>query len=108
MTKTFREAFLEATAKKGWSIRYVADHADVSYEQLKKLGQGKSQSTNVDDAVKVAHLFGVTLDEFLSDTTVQDRADAVDLWQSLTEAERDLLRAAARGQHVLAREEEKQ
>jgi transcriptional regulator with XRE-family HTH domain len=97
MTKSFREALLDAVIREGTSLRAVATRANVSYEQLKKLSQGKSQSTNVDDAVLIAHSFGLSLDEFLGDTTIQDRAQAIALWQQLSEAERDLLKAAARG-----------
>lgn len=107
MSKTFRDAFVEAIATTGRKIKHVAAEADVSYEMLKKLHQGASKSINVDDAVKVAHHFGVTLDEFLADTTVQDRAEALALWRKLTAAERDLLQAAARGQRDVDLEEEK-
>lgn len=106
MTKPFREALLEALEAKGWSMRYIATESGVSYEQLKKLNQGKSQSTNVDDAIKIAHVFGLTLDELVQDTTAQDRAEVAELWTQLSEAERDLLRAAARGRAELARAED--
>jgi hypothetical protein len=78
----------------------------VSYEQLKKLRQGKSQSTNVDDAVRIAHVFGLTLDEFLGDTTVADRQELASLWRKLSEAERELLRAAAAGLRAPGRTED--
>ncbi|MBL4929360.1 helix-turn-helix domain-containing protein [Fuscibacter oryzae] len=97
MTRTFREAFQDALKATGWSINKVAAEAGVSAEQLKKLNQGRSQSTNVDDALKVAHVFGVTLDEFLGDDTAQLRAEVADLWRQLSQEERDILLAAARG-----------
>lgn len=97
MLKTFRDALLEAVERDGISLKSVADLSGVSYEQLKKLRQGKSQSTNVDDAVRIAHVFGVTLDEFLGDKMAADREELVALWRKLSEAERDLLRAAATG-----------
>lgn len=98
MTKTFRDAFIEALKLPGWTIKRVAKLSGVSEEQLKKLNQGKSQSTNVDDALKVAHVFGVTLDEFLQDDTARLRSEAATLWQGLSDAERSILLAAARGQ----------
>lgn len=100
MAKLFRDALLDAIQRTGISLQRVADVSGVSYEQLKKLKQGKSQSTNVDDAVKVAHVFGLSLDEFLGDTTPQDRREIVDLWLKLSEAERDLLKAASVGLHA--------
>lgn len=106
MTKPFRDALLEALDARGWKMKYVAEQAGVSYEQLKKLNQGKSQSTNVDDAIKIAHVFGLTLEELVADTTAEDRESVIGLWLQLSEGERALLRAAARGQDVQARVED--
>ena len=64
METTFKSALEHALKVTGRSLRAVAMSADVSYDQLKSLRQGKSQRTNVDDAVKVAKAFGVTLEEF--------------------------------------------
>lgn len=65
MQRTFRDAFLAAIKSTGKSMRQVALDADVSYEQLKNLAQGKSKSTNVDDAVRIAASFGTNLEGFL-------------------------------------------
>lgn len=64
MEKTFRDALEHALEKTGKSLRSVAIEAGVSYDQLKSLRQGKSQKTNVDDAMKVARVFGVSLEDF--------------------------------------------
>ncbi len=66
MTLTFRQALELALEYSGRSLREVAAAAGVSYEQLKSLRQGKSRSTNVDDAVKVAETFGCSLEQFLA------------------------------------------
>lgn len=42
----------------------VATASGVKYDQLKSLRQGKSLTTNSDDAMRVAEAFGVTLDDF--------------------------------------------
>lgn len=63
---TFKEALDYALDETKRSMRSVALASGVSYEQLKNLRQGKAQRTNVDDAVKVAHAFGVTLEQFLA------------------------------------------
>lgn len=65
MQQTFRDAFLAAIKNSSKSMRQVALDADVSYEQLKNLAQGKSKSTNVDDAVRIAASFGISLEDFL-------------------------------------------
>lgn len=101
MVISFREAFIGALKDANWSIKKVAELSGVSEEQLKKLHQGRTQRTNVDDALKIAHVFGVTLDEFLQDDTVKLRIEAAHLWQQLTDAEREILLAAARGKRAL-------
>lgn len=65
MVLTFKEALEHALAESGQPLRAIATRSGVSYDLLKNLKQGKSQTTNVDDARKVAAGFGVTLDEFL-------------------------------------------
>jgi len=105
MTRSFRDAFLDGLSRTGWTLKKVAEVAGVSEEQLKKVKQGKSRSTNVDDALKVANAFGVTLDEFLADDTAALRAEVAELWMKLTQAERDILLAAARGQAAQVRQE---
>jgi len=102
MTKTFRDALLERVAisrsETGKpSLRAVATGAGVSYEQLKKLKQRDDGSTNVDDAVKVANFFGLTLDEFLGDPTATVRAEIDALYSSLSAEERSYLRGIADG-----------
>lgn len=64
MENTFKNALEHALEKTGRSLRSVAIKAGVSYDQLKSLRQGKSQKTNVDDAMKVARAFGVSLEDF--------------------------------------------
>lgn len=66
MALTFSEALAFALEKTKTPLSQIAARANVSYEQLKKVKQGKSQSTNVDDAQKVASALGLTLDQFLS------------------------------------------
>lgn len=95
MAKRFRDAFLEALTSTGTSVTKVAAATGVSEGQLKKLKQRENASTNVDDAIKVANFFGYTLDEFLGDQTVQDRAEVVSLYNQLSARERAILRAAA-------------
>lgn len=62
----FSEALKTAMSLRGLSLRRVSDISGVSYEQLKKLSQGKTKSTNVDDAQKLAVALGFSLDKFMS------------------------------------------
>lgn len=97
MERTFRDALIDHMAGQDLSLRQIAAQAEVSYQQLKKMMQRDGASTNVEDAVKVARVFGLSLDEFLGDHLSEERAELVRLWQKLSTEERALLRAAARG-----------
>jgi transcriptional regulator with XRE-family HTH domain len=105
MHKSFRDALLAALEDARTPLRAVADGAGVSYDQLVKLKNGRSRSTNVDDAIKIASFFGKSLDEFMGDRTQAQRAEIVSLYNQLTPQERDLLLAAARGFHARPLEE---
>lgn len=63
---TFRDALLVASKSRGLSLRKVAQGANVSYEQIKKMKQRPDASTNADDAERIAAFFGVTMREFLA------------------------------------------
>ena len=97
MAKLFKDALELHRTRSGKSIKDVAEGSGVSYEQLKKLGQRANASTNVDDARKVANYFGLTLDEFLEDRTIEARIEVVQLYNQLSPAERRFLQAAAAG-----------
>jgi hypothetical protein len=104
MAKTFRSALLDALKETGLPLSKVALGSGVSYDQLKKLRQRPLASTNVDDARAVANFFGVTLDQFLDDTSLSARVELVELRNRLTERELEILRDAARGRDALAPE----
>ena len=83
MAKTFRTAFLQALDQSGESLSSVARGSGVSEGQLKKLKARENASTNVDDAVKVAAHFGMTLDQFLGDPELKDPVEIVQLYNQL-------------------------
>lgn len=66
MPISFKEALDRAQDATGLSMRKLADKAGVSYEQLKKVRQGKSQTTNAEDALKIATAVGVSFEQFMS------------------------------------------
>lgn len=106
MSRRFYDALEEALDATGWSIAKLCQVAGVSKDQVTKFMQrgakGLPASTNVDDAVKLANALGLTLDEMLLDETAQLRSEAADLWRQLSQSERDILLAAARGRDVSA------
>lgn len=106
MPRRFYDALKEALDSTDWSIPRLCDAADVSQAQITKFMQrgqkDPNASTNVDDARKLANTLGFTLDEMLQDDTAALRSEAANLWRSLTQGERDLLLAAARGRRAEA------
>jgi plasmid maintenance system antidote protein VapI len=59
---------MQALETSGRSARSVARDAGVPYDRVKNLVQGKSQSTSVETARKLAHAFGKTLEAFEAQT----------------------------------------
>ena len=101
MVKTFRSALLDALKETGLPLHRVAVESGVSYDQLKKLRQRPLASTNVDDARAVANFFGVTLDQFLDDTSLSVRIELLEFYNRLSDQEIEILKAAARGKGAL-------
>jgi transcriptional regulator with XRE-family HTH domain len=98
MKRTFREAFIEALEVNQVSPNKVSLATGVSVHQLKKLREGKSLSTNVDDAIMIARFFGATLDEFLADPSIKRDAELNELLMKLEPSERQFLLNAAKAQ----------
>lgn len=105
MAKLFTEALLDELNRSGVSLRSVCTAAGVSYDAYKKVSAGKTKSPNVDDAIKLAHALGKTVEELIGDHFVEDREAIARLWRELSEGERDLLLAAARGRAAEGRAE---
>lgn len=96
--KTFQQALMEAVERNGVSLRSVAEATGVSYEQLKKLKQNKSKSTNVDDAIKIAAYFGQSVDDFIDHPGLKADLDLSAVLSQLTQEERRFLLNAAKAQ----------
>lgn len=67
MGRTFREALLEQMTKRGIGLAELARKSGVSHEQLKKLKQRPTGSTNVEDAQRLARALGLSIDELIED-----------------------------------------
>ncbi|OOY16740.1 S24 family peptidase [Thioclava sp. DLFJ4-1] len=74
MTLSFLDALIAAQERKGNSLRKTAAEAGVPYDFLKNVMQGKSQRPNLEDAIKIARYFGVTLEEFLEGASAEEPA----------------------------------
>lgn len=102
--KTFRDALLDAIAPNGPSLKAVAEATNVSYEQLKKLKQGKTQNTNVEDARRISAFFGKTLEEFIDSPEMKEDIELATVLSQLEPSERRFLLNAAKAQ-IAARDQ---
>lgn len=73
MKPSFRDAFFAALESSGRSMRDVAMAAGVSYEQMKKLKQGRTGRTNAEDAAALAASIGHTVESLLGAAGAQVR-----------------------------------
>jgi len=94
--KPFGQALDEASTRTGIPVKQVAESAGVSYEQLKKAVQ-RHGSTNVEDAIRVARFFGLSVEEFLEDREAADLHEIAALYMQLSPDERRSLLGYARG-----------
>ncbi|MCV2870657.1 S24 family peptidase [Defluviimonas sp. WL0002] len=97
MEDTFKNALDRALEMTARSLRSVSIEAGVSYEKLKNLKQGKAQTTGVDDAMKVAAAFGVTLEDFYAGRLGDQASTIPVVGQVGAGAEVDLFDAYAKG-----------
>ncbi|MCW1934556.1 S24 family peptidase [Pararhodobacter zhoushanensis] len=74
MKTSFRDAFFIALHESGRSMRDVAIASGVSYEQLKKFKQGKSEKTNAEDAAALAAALGHSVESLLGTAGVSVRS----------------------------------
>lgn len=99
MARTLRTALQQAIdARPATTLRAISQATGVSYEQMRKLLQRDTAKTNYEDAIRIAAYFGMTLNEFLEDHLVEDRARLAETYSRLTDGEREILRAAAQVQ----------
>tara|TARA_R110002020_G_scaffold52528_2_gene147507 strand:- start:50 stop:391 length:342 start_codon:yes stop_codon:yes gene_type:complete len=106
--RTFREALLDKLEETGTSLRQVAEGSGVSYEQLKKLKQIESRTTNVEDAMKVAKFFGLTTEQLISGRKASDQDEILGLLESLSDRARSFLITAAKAQLAAEKSESEQ
>ncbi len=93
---TFRDALLKHLDETGVSVADLAKNAEVSAQQIYKIKQGKSASTNVDDAIKIAGHFGKTVEEMVYGANAS-ASSLLRVYSKLNIAQRVRLLAYAQG-----------
>lgn len=97
LKERFRERLIQAMQDHGVSAAALAKGSGVSKDQIHKLVQRRVSSTNVNDAMQIARFFGMTLDEFMGEAQIDERARLAILLGRLTPDEREMLEAQIAG-----------
>lgn len=92
--RTFWEALEDARAATGRSLRDICESAGVDYDKMKQ-ARGRASKVDVGDAVRIANELGYTLDDFVKAERIEDRAEIVQIYKSLSPREIRLLKAGA-------------
>ena len=94
----FRDVFLKAVDNHPLTLNEICRNAGVSVDQFKKLREREGQRVKVEDAIKIANFFGMTLSEFIGEShPISDPqiAELVSLWSKITPEARQILLAGA-------------
>lgn len=78
----------------GRSLRSICENAGVDYDRVKQ-ARGRGSKVDVSDAVLIANELGYTLDEFVKADRIEDRAEIVRIYNSLSPRELRILKAGA-------------
>jgi ribonucleoside-diphosphate reductase alpha chain len=63
---SFAEAFQKRRSASGLTLTEIAERGGVSQDILKKLSTRNTSSTNVEDAMRIASVFGLSVEQFVS------------------------------------------
>lgn len=80
---SFKDALNQTLAKTGQSLEAVAKGSDVPLAALETFMQEDNGALVVEDAIKVAEFFGLSLDRFLDDPKVANHIVIAQLYSSL-------------------------
>ena len=80
---SFKDALNQTLAKTGQSLETVAEGANVPLTALQTFMQADTGALVVEDAIKVAEFFGLSLDRFLGDPKVANHIAIAQLYSSL-------------------------
>ncbi|HDZ82786.1 MAG TPA: hypothetical protein ENH56_16345 [Roseobacter sp.] len=94
MQKTFSQAFIEHLEQSDLKVTEIAIRAGVSKDALYSLKYGKSQNMAVDDAIRVAAVFGKKVEEFLGLSEAQIRSTLAEKVARLSSREQAILEAS--------------
>lgn len=100
--ESFRENIGLLRTDKGWSVRVLAEKANMSEDTLQNFLRGKSKDCNLSTAVKLARAFGVSVDELIGAETIEkETRDSVAMSSAMDSHHRYVIRAFIKHQYRL-------
>jgi len=86
----------------GWSVRVLAEKANISEDTLQTFLKGKSKDCNLSTAVKLARAFGITVDELIGAETMDPQTqESVAMSSNLKDHHRYVIRAYVKHQYKI-------
>ena len=91
--QSFRENIGLIRTRLGWSVRVLAEKANMSEDTLQNFLKGKSKDCNLSTAVKLARAFGLTIDELVGCGTMDPiTKESIALFSELPKGEQNVIR----------------
>lgn len=92
--ENFRENIGLLRAYYGWSVRVLAEKANMSEDTLQNFLRAKAKDCNLSTAVKLARAFGVSVDELIGARTIEkETLETIAMASALKEHHRYVIRA---------------
>lgn len=89
----FRDNIGVMRTKLGWSVRVLAEKANMSEDTLQNFLKSKSKDCNLSTAVKLARAFGVSVDELVGcETLSHTTRESLSIFAELPKGEQDVIR----------------
>ena len=86
----------------GWSVRVLAEKANISESTINKIVQGISKDCDQSLSVKLARAFGVSVDELIGAKTISDETrKVIAMTRVLDEHHKKVIRVYAKHQYIL-------
>lgn len=86
----------------GWSVRVLAEKANISESTINKIIQGISKDCDQSLTVKLAKAFGISVDELIGARTINDETrKVIAMTRVLEEHHRKMIRIYAKHQYIL-------
>lgn len=86
----------------GWTVRFLAEKADVSESTINKIVQGKTNDCDASIVVRLSKAFGVSADELMGSETIHEETrKVIAMSRALKEHNRKVIRMYAKHQYLL-------